>query len=89
MASQDPHPEGGSITDMAVDGTTVPEDAAKQRTIPSVPRPGQITDPSDDPNNYGASSLAGAADNAQDISRVRAILSLPERMANSPTDNPR
>ena len=88
MASQDAHPEGGSITDMAVEGTTVPEDAAKQRTIPSVPRPGQITDPSDDPNNYGAPSLAGAADNAQDISRVRATLSLVDEMANSPIDNP-
>ena len=89
MASQDAHPDGGSITDMAVEGTTVPEDAAKQRTIPSVPRPGQITDPSDDPNNYGAASLAGAADNAQDISRVRVILSLRDKMANFPTDNPR
>ena len=89
MASQDAHPDGGSITDMAVEGTTVPEDAAKQRTIPSVPRPGQITDPSDDPNNYGASSLAGAADNAQDISRVWTILSLTDGMANFPTDNQR
>ena len=74
---------------MAVEGTTVPEDAAKPRTIPSVPRPGQITDPSDDPNNYGAASLAGAADNAQDISRVRATLGLIVGMTNSPTDNPR
>ena len=89
MASQDAYPDGGSITDMAVEGTTVPEDAAKQRTIPSVPRPGQITDPSDDPNNYGASSLAGAADNAQDISRVGTTLSLTNGMANSPTDYPR
>ena len=33
----------GSITDMAVEGTKVPENAGVQNTIPSVPRPGQIT----------------------------------------------
>ena len=70
MASQDPNPQGGSITDMAVEGTKIPNDAGTQNTIPSVPRPDQITDPSDDPNNLGATDLAGAADNAQDISRV-------------------
>lgn len=62
---------------MAVDGTTVPADSAKPRTIPSVPRPGQITDPSNDPNNYGAADLAGAADNATDISRVGIRSSIP------------
>ena len=70
MASQDPNPQGGSITDMAVDGTKVPDDAGAQYTIPSVPRPDQITDPSHDPSNLGATDLAGAADNAQDVSRV-------------------
>ena len=70
MASQDPNPQGGSITDMAVEGTKIPNDAGTQNTIPSVPRPDQITDPSNDPNNLGATDLAGAADNAQDISRV-------------------
>ena len=73
MAPSDPNPQGGSLSDMAVEGTRVPDDAATQRTIPSVPRPDQITDPSTDPTNYGASDLAGAADNAQDISRVRRI----------------
>ena len=67
MASQDPNPQGGSLTDMAVEGTNVPDDVGTQRTIPSVPRPDQITDP----NDLGASDLAGAADNAQDMSRVR------------------
>ena len=71
MSSQDSYPEGGSITDMAVEGTKVPADAGSQNTIPSVPRPDQISDPSDDPNNIGATDLAGAADNAQDVSRVR------------------
>ena len=77
MSGHDKHPQGGSLSDMAVDGTTVPADSAKQRTIPSVPRPGQITDPSNDPNNYGAADLAGAADNAGDISRVRMPFSNP------------
>lgn len=71
MAPQDPNPQGGSITDMAVEGTRVPDDAGTQNTIPSVPRPDQITDPTDDPNDLGATDLAGAADNAQDVSRVR------------------
>jgi len=71
MSSNDANPQGGSLTDMAVEGTTIPEDSAKPRIIPSKPRPGQITDPTDDPNNLGAADLAGAADNAQDISRVR------------------
>lgn len=75
MASQDAHPQGGDLSDMAAEGTTVPQDAAKPRLIPSVARPGQITDPTNDPNNLGASDLAGAADNAQDISRVSGMSS--------------
>lgn len=67
MASQDPNPQGGSITEMAVEGTKVPDDAGTQDTLPSVPRPDQITDTSD---NLGATDLAGAADNAQDVSRT-------------------
>ena len=70
MASQDPFPQGGSITEMAAEGTKVPDDAGTQDSIPSVPRPDQITDPSNDSNNLGATDLAGAADNAQDVSRV-------------------
>ena len=74
MSSQnDAHPQGGSLTDMAVEGTTVPEDAAKPRLIPSKARPDQIIDPSNDPNDLGSSDLAGAADNAQDISRVHSF----------------
>ena len=67
---QDPHPQGGSLSDMAVDGTKVDPSAAKPRIIPSKPRPGQATDTFDDPNDLGASDLAGAADNAGDIPRV-------------------
>ena len=60
---------GGDLFDMAKDGTTVPEDAAKPRLIPSKPRPDQIASDSD-PNALGSSTLAGAADNAGDIPRV-------------------
>ena len=70
MASQDPFPQGGSITEMAAEGTKVPDDAGTQNTIPSLPRPDQITDSSKDPNDLGTTDLAGAADNAQDVSRV-------------------
>ncbi|MCJ1372328.1 hypothetical protein MMC20_003552 [Loxospora ochrophaea] len=68
MASSDPK-QGGDLFDMAKDGTSIPNDAGQQNLIPSVPRPDQITDPADDPNNLGAANLAGAADNATDISR--------------------
>lgn len=77
MASQDPNPQGGSLTDMAVEGTKVPDDAGTQNTIPSVPRPDQIVDSSNDSNDLGATDLAGVADNAQDISRVRHRLLSP------------
>ena len=77
MSGQDPHPQGGNLSDMAVDGTSVPADSAKPRIIPSVPRPGQITEPSNDPNNYGAADLAGAADNPSDIPRVGICCSGP------------
>lgn len=60
---------GGDLFDMAKDGTTVPEDSAKPRHIPSVPRPDQIADGSD-PNQLGGASLADAATNAEDIPRV-------------------
>ena len=71
MASQDPNPQSGSITDMAAQGTKVPDDAATQNTIPSVPRPDQTTDSSNDSNDLGTTDLAGVADNAHDVSRVR------------------
>ncbi|KAI4137121.1 MAG: hypothetical protein L6R39_007470 [Caloplaca ligustica] len=64
--SQDPNPQGGSLTDMAVEGTTVPSDSATQRTIPSVPRPDQTT-ALNDPNDLGTTDLAGQADNTNDM----------------------
>ena len=67
--SSDKTQESGDIFDMAKDGTTVPEDAAKPRVIPSKPRPDQIAS-ENDTNEMGAPSLATAADNAGDIPRV-------------------
>ncbi|KAI4117505.1 MAG: hypothetical protein LQ345_002262 [Seirophora villosa] len=66
---QDPNPQGGSLSDMAVSGTTVPPTSATQRTIPSVPRPDQTTttSSSSDPNDLGATDLASQADNASDM----------------------
>ncbi|KAL9596708.1 MAG: hypothetical protein Q9219_005619 [cf. Caloplaca sp. 3 TL-2023] len=68
-SGQDPNPQGGSLSDMAVEGTTVPSNSATQRTIPSVPRPGQATQSSDDPNDLGSTDLAGQADNPGDMPR--------------------
>lgn len=70
MSSQeDPH-KGGSLSDIAVSGSTIPNDAGKQDLVSSVPRPNQITDPVNDPNCPGESDLAGATDNPTDISGV-------------------
>ena len=66
MAPTDPK-QGGSITDMAIDGTSIPSDAGTQRTIPSVPRPGQATE--DAGAGLGMPSGATAADNATDMPR--------------------
>ncbi|KAL8751502.1 MAG: hypothetical protein Q9199_006374 [Rusavskia elegans] len=63
----DPNPQGGSLSDMAVSGTTVPPDSATQRTIPSKPRPDQQTTSSDDPTDLGSTDLAGVADNTNDM----------------------
>lgn len=66
-SSSDPNPQGGSLSDMAVSGTTVPSSSAEPYIIPSVPRPDQTTDSSSDPNDLGTTDLAGAADNASDM----------------------
>ena len=76
MSSQkDAFPQGGDLSDMAATGTSIPDDAAKPRIIPSVARPDQVTDTASDPNDLGASDLASAADNASDIPRVSPNLS--------------
>lgn len=55
--------QGGDLSDMAVSGTTIPNDAGKHNLIPSVPRPDQTT------GDMGAVDTAGAADNAADMPR--------------------
>jgi len=64
MASTDSK-QGGDLFEMAKDGTSIPNDAGKMNTIPSVPRPGE----GEGQVNANQSSLAGAASNATDISR--------------------
>ena len=56
--------QGGSLADMAPEGTAIPADAGTQRTIPSKPNPHQAA-----PDAAGGADLAGAADNAADIPR--------------------
>ena len=59
---------------MAVSGTSVPEDAAKPRSLPSIARPGQGDDTVNE--GMGSTDLAGAADNAGDIARVNSPISV-------------
>lgn len=68
MAQSGPN-SGGDLYDLAEDGTTVPEDSAKPRLIPSKPRPDQIASEAD-PNYVEGAILEEAADNATDIPRV-------------------
>lgn len=69
-SSNDPNPSGGDLSDMAVEGTTVPSDASKLNTIPSVPRPEQMAEnPAYHKGFINAADEAGAADNATDMPR--------------------
>jgi len=69
MTSRDPH-QGGDLSDMAVNGTTIPNDAGQMNVLPSVPRPDQMPQNSSfSKEQLGAADLAGAADNASDIPR--------------------
>lgn len=66
---QDPH-QGGSLSEMAQTGTSIPNDAGKMRTIPSVPRPDQRAEHFDfDNEGVAEPTTAAAADNAVDIPR--------------------
>ena len=67
---EDAFPAGGDLSDMAATGTSIPEDSAKPRIIPSVAKPSQVADTASDPNDLGARDLASAADNASDMPRV-------------------
>lgn len=55
--------QGGDINDFAKNGTSIPGDAGKMNTIPSVPNPQQKA------GEHSAPELAGAADNATEIPR--------------------
>ncbi|CAL5873581.1 uncharacterized protein PFLUO_LOCUS7862 [Penicillium psychrofluorescens] len=71
MASQkqDPH-QGGTLSEMAPTGTTVPNDAGQQRTIPSVPRPDQRAEHfMYDNEGVAEPSTAFAGDNTTDMPR--------------------
>lgn len=69
MSNESGRDSGGDLFDLAKDGTKVPEDSAKPRTIPSKPRPDQLSSAAD-PNDLGSADLASAATNAGDIPRV-------------------
>jgi len=60
---------GGDLFDMAKDGTSVPDNSAEPRLIPSKARPDQIASETD-PNNLGGRTLHEAADNAGDVPRT-------------------
>ncbi|KAB8211709.1 hypothetical protein BDV34DRAFT_185113 [Aspergillus parasiticus] len=56
--------QGGTLSEMAPKGTTIPNDAGKQNTIPSVPRPEQRSEnPGFNNQGLGQPSSAFAADN--------------------------
>jgi len=71
MVQQQPSAHaGGSLTEMAPTGTSIPNNAGKQNTIPSIPRPGQRTQSSYFSLHRPAKpTSAMAADNAIDIPR--------------------
>lgn len=60
--------QGGNISDMAVSGTKVPDDAGKPDTIPSKPNPHQQAESQEyQKGRIGAGDISGAADNARDM----------------------
>ncbi|KAI0851709.1 hypothetical protein F5Y00DRAFT_259199 [Daldinia vernicosa] len=59
--------EGGDLNQMAKDGTSIPGDAGKQNTIPSVPNPAQKSQ--DASGGIGAAYLHSAADNPIGINK--------------------
>lgn len=67
--TQDPH-TGGSLSEMAAKGTSIPNDAGVQRTIPSVPRPDQRQENSQfDNQGLAEPNQAFAADNSTEVPR--------------------
>jgi hypothetical protein len=68
---EDQFPQGGDLSDMAATGTTVSGDAAKPNYIPSKAKPGQGISSGDGSNDLEVPDLTGAADNMNDMPRVR------------------
>lgn len=69
MSWNDPH-HGGKLEDMAPTGTTMPNDAGLQNTIPSKARPDQREeDPRFSYDGLALPTMATAADNATDMPR--------------------
>ena len=65
----DPH-QGGSLSEMAPSGTSIPNDAGIQNIIPSVPRPDQRTENAGfDNQGLAEPTSVMAADNATDLPR--------------------
>ncbi|KAI7546168.1 hypothetical protein KC331_g5784 [Hortaea werneckii] len=65
--------KGGNLSDMAVDGTKVPDNAGKPNVIPSVPNPHQQAESQEySKGRIGAGDIQGAADNAPDMPRKTA-----------------
>lgn len=66
---QDPY-KGDDLSNMAPTGTTMPNDAGLQNTLPSYPRPSQTAESAQfDNEGIAEPSLAFAADNAKDLPR--------------------
>ncbi|OKL56667.1 hypothetical protein UA08_08309 [Talaromyces atroroseus] len=69
MAGNDPH-RGGTLSEMAPTGTTMPNDAGLQNTIPSkARRDQQEEDHRFDYDGIAQPSVAAAADNSTDMPR--------------------
>jgi len=67
--SSDPH-QGGDLSDMAAQGTSIPGDAGIQNVIPSKARPDQTPgDPLYTKGGIGAPDPQSAVDNSMDIPR--------------------
>lgn len=71
MVQQQPNAHaGGSLTEMAPTGTSIPKNAGKQNTIPSIPRPNQRTQSSYFSCHGPAKTTTSmVVDNATDIPR--------------------
>ena len=69
---------GGDLFDMAKDGTSVPDNSAEPRLIPSKAPSVQIASETD-PNNLGGRTLHEAADNAGDVPRVSLLIARSEQ----------